>query len=31
MNFDLFISYSPKYAAIANAACAVLEAAKIRC
>ena len=28
MNFDVFISYSTKDAAIANAACAVLEAAK---
>ena len=31
MNFDVFISYSSKDATIANAACAALEAAKIRC
>jgi branched-chain amino acid transport system ATP-binding protein len=31
MNFDVFISYSTKDAPTANAACAVLESAKIRC
>ena len=31
MNVDVFISYSSKDATAANAACAALEAAKIRC
>src|ERR1700744_4859595 len=31
MSFDVFISYSTKDSAAANAACAALESAKIRC
>jgi hypothetical protein len=31
MSFDVFISYSTKDAIVAKAACAALEAAKIRC